>query len=123
VRAAPRARRRRCRYGCSTAVIQFIGRLRAIAAGLVVRKISLLCCPSVEPAQLPLVPASTAVPTAATKQQNEKYNDEKRGGIHVRFPRNAAYCAACNSDLLTTFSHSSGSKYPRGEMARSRRPR
>jgi hypothetical protein len=44
--------------------------------------------------QPPLVPASTAVPTAATKQQNEKHNDEKRGGIHVRFPRNAACCAA-----------------------------
>ena len=50
--------------------------------------------------QLPLVPASTAVPTAAAKQQNEKYNDEKRGGIHVRFPRNAAYCAAWNSDFF-----------------------
>jgi hypothetical protein len=37
--------------------------------------------------QLRLVPASTAVPAAAAKQQNEKYNDEKRGGIHVRFPR------------------------------------
>src|SRR5450759_4540359 len=50
--------------------------------------------------QPPLVPASTAVPTAATKQQNEKHNDEKRGGIHVRFPRNAAYCAAWNSDFF-----------------------
>jgi len=69
--------------------------------------------------QPPLVPASTAVPTAATKQQNEKHNDEKRGGIHVRFPRNAACCAAWNSGLLTTFSRSSGSRYPRGEMARS----
>ena len=67
--------------------------------------------------QPPLVPASTAVPTAATKQQNEKHNDEKRGGIHVRFPRNAAYCAAWNSGFLTTFSQSSGSRYPRGEMA------
>jgi hypothetical protein len=41
-----------------------------------------------------LVPASTAVPAAAAKEQNEKYNDEKRGGVHARLPRNAAYCAA-----------------------------
>ena len=33
-----------------------------------------------------LKPASTAVPAAAAKQQNDKYNDEKRGGIHVRRP-------------------------------------
>jgi hypothetical protein len=64
------------------------------------------------PASHLLVPASTAVPTAATKQQNEKHNDEKRGGIHMRFPRNAAYYAAWNSDFLTTFSRSSGSRYP-----------
>ena len=50
--------------------------------------------------QPPSVPASTAVPTAATEQQNEKYNDEERGGIHVRRPRNAAYRAAWNSDFL-----------------------
>src|SRR5665647_1466637 len=50
--------------------------------------------------QPPLVPASTAVPTAAAKQQNEKYNDEKRGGIHVSLPRNTAYCAAWNSDFF-----------------------
>ena len=37
-------------FKTTTAVIgqQFISRLRAIAAGVVVRKISLLCCPSVE---------------------------------------------------------------------------
>ena len=35
----------------------------------------------------------------------------------ARFPRNAAYCAAWNSGFLTTFSHSSGSRNPRGEMA------
>jgi hypothetical protein len=63
-----------------------------------------------------LVPASTAVPTAAAKQQNEKHNDEKRGDIHVRFPRNAAYCAAWNSGLLTTFSRSSGSRWRDGEV-------
>jgi hypothetical protein len=66
-----------------------------------------------------LVPASTAVPTAAAKQQNEKHNDEKCGGIHVRFPRNAACCAAWNSGLLTTFGRPSGSRYSRGEIARS----
>ena len=33
-----------------------------------------------------LKPASTAVPAAAAKQKNDKYNDEKRGGIHVRLP-------------------------------------
>jgi hypothetical protein len=60
-----------------------------------------------------LVPASTAVPAAAANQQNDKYNDEKRGGIHVRPPstnvRNAAYCAAQNSGSLITFNRSSGS--------------
>src|ERR1700730_10997507 len=61
-----------------------------------------------------LVPASTAVPTAATKQQNEKHNDEKCGGIHVRFPRNAACRAAWNSGHLTTFGRPSGSRYSRG---------
>jgi hypothetical protein len=50
--------------------------------------------------QPPSIPASTAVPTAATEQQNEKYNDEERGGIHVGPPRNAAYCAAWNSDFF-----------------------
>jgi hypothetical protein len=30
-----------------------------------------------------LVPASTAVPAAAAKQQNDDYNEEKRGGIHM----------------------------------------
>jgi hypothetical protein len=64
-----------------------------------------------------LVPASTAVPAAAAKQQNDKDNYEKRGGIHVRLPRNAAYCAAWNSGFLTTFSWSSGSRNARGEMA------
>ena len=29
-----------------------------------------------------LIPAAPAVPAAA-KQQNDKYDDEKRGGIHV----------------------------------------
>ena len=57
-------------------------------------------------ANLRLVPASTAVPAAAAKQQNDKDNYEKRGGIHVRLPRNAAYCAAWNSGVLTTFSWS-----------------
>lgn len=33
-----------------------------------------------------LVPASTAVPAAAAKQQYEKHNDEKRGGIHLETP-------------------------------------
>ena len=42
----------------------------------------------------PLVPTSTAVPAAAAKQQNEKYNDEKRGGIHLVLPSNATYYAA-----------------------------
>jgi hypothetical protein len=49
--------------------------------------------------QARLVPASTAVPTAAAKQQNENYNDEKRGDIHVHLPRNAAWCAAQNLAL------------------------
>jgi len=40
----------------------------------------------VEPAHSRSVPPSAAVPAAA-KQQNEKYNDEKCGGIHaVRLP-------------------------------------
>src|ERR1022692_4880862 len=60
-----------------------------------------------------LVPASTAVPAAAANQQNDKHNDEKRGGIHVHPPstkvRNAAYCAAQNSGSLITFNRSSGS--------------
>jgi hypothetical protein len=30
-----------------------------------------------------LIPAAPAVPAAAAKQQNDKYDDEKRGGIHV----------------------------------------
>ena len=34
-----------------------------------------------------LIPAAPAVPAAAAKQQNDKYDDEKRGGIHMRFPR------------------------------------
>jgi hypothetical protein len=66
-----------------------------------------------------LVPAPTAVPAAAGKQQNEKDNYEKRRGIHVRLPRNAAYCAAWNSGFLTTFRWSSGSRNARGEMAHS----
>ena len=66
-----------------------------------------------------LVPAPTAVPAAAGKQQNEKDNYEKRRGIHVRLPRNAAYCAAWNSGFMTTFSWSFGSRKVRGEMAHS----
>jgi hypothetical protein len=66
-----------------------------------------------------LVPAPTAVPAAAGKQQNEKDNYEKRRGIHVRLPRNAAYCAAWNSGFMTTFSWSSGSRKARGEMVHS----
>jgi hypothetical protein len=30
-----------------------------------------------------LIPAAPAIPAAAAKQQNDKYDDEKRGGIHV----------------------------------------
>ena len=30
-----------------------------------------------------LIPAAPAVPAAAAKQQNDKYDDEKRVGIHV----------------------------------------
>jgi hypothetical protein len=30
-----------------------------------------------------LIPAAPAVPAAAANQQNDKYDDEKRGGIHV----------------------------------------
>jgi len=37
----------------------------------------------------------------------------------LRFPRNAAYCAAWNSGFLTTFRWSSGSRNARGEMAHS----
>ena len=37
----------------------------------------------------------------------------------LRFPRNAAYCAAWNSGFLTTFRWSSGSRNERGEMAHS----
>ena len=33
-----------------------------------------------------LIPAAPAVPAAAAKQQNDKYDDEKRGGIHCRTP-------------------------------------
>ena len=29
------------------------------------------------------IPAAPAVPAAAANQQNDKYDDEKRGGIHV----------------------------------------
>jgi hypothetical protein len=32
-----------------------------------------------------LIPASTTVPAAA-KQQNDKHDDEKRGGIHLSVP-------------------------------------
>jgi len=31
----------------------------------------------------PTVPASTAVPAAAAKQQNDNYYDEKSGDVHV----------------------------------------
>jgi hypothetical protein len=30
-----------------------------------------------------LIPASATIPTAATKQQDDENNDEKRGGIHL----------------------------------------
>ena len=33
-----------------------------------------------------LIPAAPAVPAAAAKQQDDKYDDEKRGGIHVITP-------------------------------------
>jgi len=33
--------------------------------------------------QSPTVPASTAVPAAAAKQQNDNYYDEKSGYVHV----------------------------------------
>jgi hypothetical protein len=36
-----------------------------------------------------LVPASSAVPAAAAKQQHKNYNDEKCGGIHAS---SSAYC-------------------------------
>ena len=35
------------------------------------------------PVSRPAVPPSAAIPAAAAKQQNENYNDEKRGHIHV----------------------------------------
>jgi hypothetical protein len=33
-----------------------------------------------------LIPAAPAVPAAAAKQQNDQYDDEKRGGVHGRTP-------------------------------------
>jgi hypothetical protein len=39
-----------------------------------------------------LIPAAPAVPAAAAKQQNDKYDDEKRGGIHVEL---IGQCPAC----------------------------
>jgi hypothetical protein len=39
--------------------------------------------PTVSAAAPLLKPAAPAVPAAAAKQQNDKYDDEKRGGIHV----------------------------------------
>jgi hypothetical protein len=32
-----------------------------------------------------LIPAAPAVPAATANQHNDKYDDEKRGGIHVEF--------------------------------------
>ena len=79
------------------------------------------CCSVAAPCELEisqgLVPAPTAVPAAAGKQQNEKDNYEKRRGIHVRLPRNALCCKAWNSGFVTTFSRWSGSRKVRGEMA------
>jgi hypothetical protein len=34
-----------------------------------------------------LIPAAPAVPATAAKQQNDKYDDEKRGAIHVELLR------------------------------------
>ncbi len=41
--------------------------------------------------EIALEPASTAVPAAAAEQQNENYDDEKRGRIHVRRPSLRAF--------------------------------
>jgi hypothetical protein len=40
-----------------------------------------------------LIPATPAVPAAAAaNQQNDKYDVEKRGGIHVETPPGSAVC-------------------------------
>jgi hypothetical protein len=50
------------------------------------------------------VPASTAVPTAAAKQHDEKNDDEKRGDIHLRIPLKC--CAADNVLPVVRFQES-----------------
>jgi hypothetical protein len=60
------------------------------------------------------VPTSTAVPAAAAEQENEKYNDEKRGGIHLDRLRTLRI-AQPKILPLTTFSRSSGSRNPCAE--------
>jgi hypothetical protein len=47
-----------------------------------------------------LIPATSAVPAAAANQQNDKYDDEKRGGIHVETPPGSAYALPPQPTLL-----------------------
>jgi hypothetical protein len=39
-----------------------------------------------------LIPAAPAVPATAAKQQNDKYDDEKRGAIHIELLRQRPAC-------------------------------
>jgi hypothetical protein len=47
---------------------------------------------SAKPKWWNLIPATSAVPAAAANQQNDKYDDEKRGGIHVETPPGSTHC-------------------------------
>lgn len=47
-----------------------------------------------------LIPAASAVPAAPAKQQNDKYDDEKRGGIHVR---NSSWECVCTATTTNPF--------------------
>ena len=55
---------------------------------------------SAKPKWWNLIPATSAVPAAAANQQNDKYNDEKRGGIHVETPPGSAYALPPQPTLL-----------------------
>jgi hypothetical protein len=50
-----------------------------------------------------LIPATPAVPAAAANQQNDKYDDEKRGGIHVETPPGSAYTPATTTNAFDPY--------------------
>jgi hypothetical protein len=62
--------------------LRFRARLNLVPASMATSQRAFRC----------LIPAAPAVPATAAKQQNDKYDDEKRGAIHVELLRQRPAC-------------------------------